>query len=136
MATKSFSYDHPSYQAVYSAPVTAVAGASQLYPFVAFTNMLVRSITIKGITAGTSTGDVFTLTLRSAASGTLTNILGTYGSAAVNGTNFSGTSLLGTSSFITMAQGDCVAVAKGTDATAVYVVAFEYVIVPAATVTS
>jgi hypothetical protein len=69
MATKNMMYDHPAYQAVYHLPLwggvgvstlsssvaAVITGASaQSTKFVAFTNMLIKSITASASTIGTS----------------------------------------------------------------------------------
>jgi len=73
--TKSMAYDNPAYQAVLTVPLagtstlagsaqTAVwtAGASTIsYKFVAFTNMLLKSITTTATTVGTGTSTAFAL---------------------------------------------------------------------------
>ena len=73
--TKSMAYDNPAYQAVLTVPLagtstlagsaqTAVwtAGASTIsYKFVAFTNMLLKSVTTTATTVGTGTSTSFVL---------------------------------------------------------------------------
>lgn len=126
MATKSMAYDNPAYQSVY--PITdSLAGNAATVQWAAFTNMIVKSITVKPTTAGTS-ADALTMLYRGASgTGTTTTILGTYGSGALTGTNFLTT--------LTMSQGDGLQVLKGADATVTYGVTFETLIVPGANVT-
>ena len=73
--TKNLAYDSPAYQAVLAVPLfgtstlaggglnaTTVAGASTVSAkFVAFTNMLLKSITTTATTVGTGTATAFTL---------------------------------------------------------------------------
>ena len=126
MATKSMAYDNPAYLSVNSMG-QSLTGASAKVQFAAFTAMLVKSVTIKPTVAGTS-NDAFTILQYLAnGTGTTTTVLTTYGSGVATGTNIVTT--------LTLAQGDACQVAKGADATGVYGVTFETVIVPGSTVT-
>ena len=125
MATQNNAYDAPVYQ---GRPVVgaSLSGSGGNTKFVAFTDMLVKSYSLKPTTAGTS-NDVFSA-YKLTGTTTTTHAITTYGSAATGGTNVAGT--------FTLAQGDCLTVAKGTDATGVYGVGVELVIVPGANVTA
>lgn len=125
MATKDMRYDHPAYQAVFSygAHITGSGGALR---FAAFTDMLVKSVTMKPTTNGTSNDTVTAYKLSGTT--TTTQVLTTYGSAAGTATNVVST--------FTLAQGDALSIVKGTDATAVIAVGVELALVPGADVTS
>lgn len=124
MATESMRYDHPAYQAVLTAG-GALSGNGGAYRFAAFTDLLVKSVTIKPTTAGTSDDTVTAYKLSGTT--TTTQVLTTYGSAATVGTNVVGT--------FTLAQGDALSIVKGTDATGVMAVGVELAVVPGANVT-
>lgn len=125
MATKAMAYDHPAYQAVQvvGAHITASGGA---YRIAAYTDLLVKSVTMKPTTAGTSNDTVTAFKLSGTT--TSTQVLTTFGSAATTGTNVVGT--------FTLAQGDALSIVKGTDATGVIALGVELAIVPGANVTS
>jgi hypothetical protein len=118
------SYDHPAY----TTPEligAAISGSGGALRFAAFTDMLVKSITLKPTTAGTSNDTVTAFKLSGTT--TTTQVLATYGSAATGGTNVLGT--------MTLAQGDAYSIVKGTDATGVIAVGVELDLVPGAAVT-
>lgn len=125
MATKSMAYDAPAYQAVLPLGFNMTGANAATAKFAAFTDTLVKSITIKATTAGTS-NDVVTA-YKYSGTATTTQVLTTIGSGVVTGTNVVST--------FTLAQGDAIGIAKGTDATAVYGVGVEMVLVPTADVT-
>ena len=124
--TKSMSYDNAAYEAVMLVPAgTASGSAGVTQRFCAFTTTLLKSVTIKAVTAGT-VADIKSLIINSGSS-TSTTALTTL--TAVSG---AGTNVLTTN---TLSAGDAVWVVKGTDATEVDAVTFEMVIVPGASVT-
>lgn len=125
MALKSMAYDAPAYQAVLPLGFNLTGNAGATAKFAAFTDTLVKSITIKATTAGTS-NDVVTA-YKYSGTATTTQVLTTIGSGVVTGTNVVST--------FTLARGDVLGIAKGTDATAVYGVGVEMVLVPTADVT-
>lgn len=126
MAIKGMAYDAPAYQAVLPLGFNMTGASAATAKFAAFTDTLVKSITIKAATAGTS-NDVVTA-YKYSGTATSTQVLTTIGSGVVTGTNVLCT--------FTLAQGDVLGIAKGTDATAVYGVGVELALVPGATVTS
>ena len=138
MATKSFAYDHPAYTGVRNLPVIGItaglsgsAGAGIKY--CSFTSQMVKSVTLKPTTAGTS-NDVVSL-LQISGTTTTTTALATIGSGATTFLNVapaSGTSSLGAA----MIQGDTYYVQKGTDATLVLIGEIEVVTTPASNVTA
>lgn len=124
MATKNMAYDSPAYQAVLPCG-GAISGSGGALRFAAFTDMLVKSVTVKPTTAGTSNDTVTAFKLSGTT--TTTQVLATYGSAATAGTNVVGT--------LTLAQGDALSIVKGTDATGVMAIGLELALVPGANVT-
>lgn len=129
MATKSMAYDNPAYVTVLPMTGQMLAGASQVCHFAAFTQMIVKSVTLKAVVAGTSANDAISLIIRSAAgTSTTSSALTTFGSAVVTATNILLTS--------TLNQGDTISLLRGADATTTYAVTFESVVVPGANVTA
>jgi hypothetical protein len=122
MALRSMSYDAPPYQAVLPLGFNMTGANAATAKFAAFTDTIVRSITIKATTAGTS-NDVVTA-FKYSGTATTTQVLTTIGSGNVTGTNVLST--------FTLARGDVLGIAKGTDATAVYGVGVELQVVPGA----
>jgi hypothetical protein len=125
MATRNMAYDHPAY----IAPETfggAISGSGGALRFAAFTDMIVKSITMKPTTAGTSNDTVTAFKLSGTT--TTTQVLATYGSAATGGTNVLGT--------LTLAQGDAYSIVKGTDATGVIALGLECAVIAGANVTA
>lgn len=129
MATKSMSYDNAAYLAVLPVCLGSLTGASsQTQRFAAFTTTLIKSVEITVVTAGTSASQVINLFTLSGTT-TTTTALTTYGSAQTKaGTNVTTT--------LTLAAGDACWVGKGTDATDVFAVGMEAVILPGASVTA
>jgi len=125
MALKSMAYDAPAYQAVLPLGFNMTGANAATAKFAAFTDTLVKSITVKATTAGTS-NDVVTA-YKYSGTATTTQVLTTIGSGVVTGTNVVST--------FTLARGDVLGIVKGTDATAVYGVGVEMVLVPTADVT-
>lgn len=129
MATKNMMYDHPAYLAVLPIQATIGTGSGTASEkFVAFTNMLVKSVTVIPTTAGTSNDVVSSIQISGTT--TTTTAIGTFGSAA---TAFKNTAL---ATAANLAQGDLFYLVKGTDATVAYTATFETVIVPSANVTA
>lgn len=129
MATKNMAYDHPAYLAVLPVGLGVnTAGASAILAgrFTAFTNTLVKSVTVAVVTAGTSTSHVLRSLVYQGGTGTSTAVLGTLVSSGF----FNATTTL------TLTQGDSLAVLTGSDATEVYQAGAELAIIPGANVTS
>lgn len=120
-------YDHPSYTVVREMSVGTVTGASGSAgtKFSAFTAKLVKSVTLRPTTAGTSNDVPNFLSITGTT--TTTTAIGTFGSGA---TAFQNAPLN-----IALNQGDLYWVQKGTDATVVYVGELEVVTQPLAPVT-
>ncbi len=126
MATKNMGYDHPAYLAV-SSDNSMVSGSGGATKFVAFTAGIVKSVTLKPTTAGTS-NDISSF-IQISGTTTTTTALATFGSGVVTFTNVA----LATQPVL--AQGDTYYVVKGTDATAVIAASIERVVQPLANVT-
>lgn len=135
MATKSMAYDHPAYIGVGSQSFACAAGASAVSAnkFIAFTNLIVKSVTVAVVTAGTSAGAGNAIIVKQiTGQGTTTTALAT----ATLGTNTAGVSVnVAITTNGTLAQGETLTFTNGTDATGAAVVGVEYVVVPGATVT-
>lgn len=137
MATKNMAYDHPAYTSVRNLPVIGItAGLSGSggtgVKYCSFTQQLIKSVTLKPTTAGTS-NDVSSL-IQISGTTTTTTALATIGSGAtavVNAAPTSGTASLGNA----MIQGDTYYVVKGTDATLVLIGEIEVATQPLANVT-
>jgi hypothetical protein len=132
MTTKQQAYDHPLYLAVGSTPTGQLNGsAGTSTKFAAFLDMKIKSITLRATTAGTS-ADVVSLVQ---VSGTVTTTT-PYGTVTTGGATL-GQNLTPASaaSQAALSQGDLWYVQKGTDATATFVGAVEYVIQPSAATT-
>lgn len=127
MATKNMGYDNPAYLAVHQ-DVSSISGSGGNTKFVAFTNMIVKSVTLKPTTAGTS-NDISSF-IQISGTTTTTTALATFGSGVATFTNVA----LATQPIL--AQGDTYYVVKGTDATAVISASIERVIQPLANVTA
>lgn len=131
MADIDMRYDHPAYQVRQTANAESAShGAGNVHTalrFAAFTDMLVKSYTIKPMTAGTI-ANVFTA-YKLTGTTTTTQVVTTFGSAATGGTNVVGT--------FSLARGDLLSVVNaGTDATGVFGITAEMTLVPRAAVTS
>lgn len=125
MATESNAYDAAVYQGLLTSGA-AISGSGGAHRIAAFTDMLVKSYTLKPTVAGTSADTVTAFKLSGTT--TTTHVIATYGSAATAGTNVAGT--------FTLAQGDALSIVKGTDATGVIAVGLELAIVPGANYTA
>ena len=128
MATRNFRYDHPAYLAVLPVGLgVTVAGASAITGarFTAFTDTLVKSITMAVVTAGTSTTHIMRSLLYRGGTSTDTAILTTLGSSG----------FANVVSTLTMTQGDSLAILQGSDATMVSQAGAELAIIPGSNVT-
>lgn len=154
MTVKSMAYDHPTYtvRQSFNAPAQ-VAGASKTFDkFAAWTGMRIYAINAATVTAGTSTYTAWNGTATVTTTGTGDTVTGfrvfagggtaTYGPFAVDsavggvrkvqigGTATGTASYLGTAAAadggIAMAAGDQFYVQRGTDATAVQTIAYEW----------
>lgn len=138
MSTKSMAYNHPAYTSVRNLPIIGITAgltgnAGTGLKYAAFTAQLIKSVTLKPATAGTS-ADVVSL-IQISGTTTTTTALTTIGSGAtafVNIAPASGTAQLGNA----LAQGDTYYVVKGTDATLALIGEFEVVTQPLASVTA
>jgi len=130
MATKNMAYDHPTYTTVRSKDfaIAAGSGAQQVPKFLAFSNEIVKSVTLKPQTASTS-ADIASL-IQISGTTTTTYALGTTGSAATVFSNY----LPGSAA--NLIQGDTYYVVKGTDATLTLAGTMEVVTAPLANVTA
>lgn len=135
MATKSMSYDHPAYTAVYAVPTGQMNGASGTSTkMAAWSALTVKSVTLAATTVNTSADVVNLLVVRTGAgtnTTTSTTAYGTFGSGAFSA-NF--TPALATNQ-VALNQGDTWWVQKGADATGTYVGMVELVTTPLANVT-
>ena len=135
MVQKSQMYDDVPYQAVLPVATGVIAaGANTLSAkFVAFTNLIVKSISVANTALATS-ADVINLVRVTGTGGTNTTTsttpFGTQGSGA-----YFGKFDLGTASQVTLNQGDIFWVQHGTDTTAAYVTTVEATIQPLANIT-
>lgn len=111
-------YDDSNYQTVEPYVFVTAAGSASKSPlFTSFAARLVKSVSVKPTTAGTS-NDVVSLVTISGTT-TTTNTLGTVGSGVATLQNFpAGTG--NTPTGIAINSGDTFYVQKGTDATVVY----------------
>lgn len=122
---KSMAYDHPAYEVVL--PIGGVlSGSGGAVRFAAFTAMLVKSVSAKPTTAGTSADTVTAFKLSGTT--TTTQVLTTFASAATTAVNVVGT--------LTLAAGDALSIVKGTDATGILAVGVELTVVPLSDITS
>lgn len=128
MATKQMMYDHPAYTAVYPVSLGVnAAGASAILAgrFTAFTAMLVKSLTVAIVTAGTSTTHIVRYLAYLGGTSTTTTIFATLSSAG----------FANATTTLTMTQGDSLAILLGSDATQVVQGGAELVIAPGSNVT-
>ena len=127
--TQGMIYDHPAYTAVLPVGLGVnAAGANSIGNgrFTAFTQTLVKSITIAVVTAGTSTANhIMSALVYRGGTGTETQALATMGSSG----------FVNVVSTLTLTQGDTLAVRGGTDATMVWQAGAEMKILPGALVT-
>jgi hypothetical protein len=132
MSVKSQSYDHPAYTAVRNLPIIGITAGltgsvATGLKYAAFTNEILKSVTIKPATASNS-ADVVSF-IQISGTTTTTTALTTFGSGATTFTNVA----LATQPVLL--QGDTYYVVKGTDTAAAYIGEFEVVTQPLANLT-
>ena len=129
MALRNFAYDHPAYTVpgVFSSSV--LAGASALSQrFLAHANLQLKAINYTTQTVGTGAAtDAKTLFIVRQGTATTTVALFTT-TAAIYATSYLATN--------SMAKGDAAYITKGTDATEVGAVSFEFLVTPGADFTA
>ena len=129
MALRNFAYDHPAYTVpgVFSSSV--LAGASALSQrFLAHANLQLKAINYTTQTVGTGAAtDAKTLIIVRQGTATTTVALFTT-TAAIYATSYLATN--------SMAKGDAAYITKGTDATEVGAVSFEFLVTPGADFTA
>jgi hypothetical protein len=130
MATKSMAYDHPAYTAPSSIGGVIPAGVSSQFKFMAWTNLVLKSVQAQANGAGTGAAQDILRLHRISNSGTTTTslaVIGTWTAGQFHTQNWVGT--------YTFTQGDALALTKGTDATVQLAVGAEIYLVPGANVT-
>lgn len=129
MALQNMMYDHPAYTSVGVFSGSLLAGAAAVSQrFVAHANLQLKAITFTTVTVGTGAAtDAKSLFIIRQGTATETTALFTT-TAAIYSTYATNTN--------TLAKGDVVYLAKGTDATEVGAFAIEFRIVPGANVTA
>ena len=133
MAKKSMAYDHPAYLARMHFGGANAAGASAVSGrFAAWAAMTPRALQIGVVTAGTGTGNATVTMVKIASGGTA---ITTHSPLVTMSTNAAGytTNVVCTGGNI--AAGDVVYCQHGADATGVFAVGMEFVLVPGADVT-
>lgn len=127
MSLKSQAYDHPAYTSVscYASSATAAAGTTT--KFVAFTNLIAKSVTLKPTTA--SAGSDVSSFIQISGTTTTTTAITTFGSGVVTFTNVP----FGTQPILL--QGDTFYVVKGTDTGSTIAASIETVVQPLANLT-
>lgn len=137
MATKSMAYDHPAYLVPLNMPGGEIAAtaSSKTARFSVPYAMTVKSMQVTVITAG---GTVNAVSLvRQASGGTALTTLASAATAISTSVGGVTTNVLMTGAGATLAAGDVLWAAKGAaDATAVFGVGIEAVIIPGADVTA
>ena len=134
MAKVSMGYDHAAYLSRVHVGAASVAGASAISGrFAAWAAMTPKSVQVSVITAGTGTGNATVALVKIASGGTA---ITTHTPLIVMSTNAAGytTNVVCTGGNI--AAGDVVYVQNGADATGVFAVGMEFVLVPGADVTA
>ena len=157
MATKSMGYDHAAYLAVMQQPALSVAGtgitgsATNTQKYVAFTSMLIKSITALATVLSTSADTALLFRITNNGTNAINTVTATYtmGTALASAAYFGNATLVSSTAVSTSAatsntlvigsspaliQGDTWYVQKGTDATATVVYAVEQAILPLANV--
>lgn len=136
MATRNFSYDHPAYLVPVTKTATIAAGsAAHSAKFVAFTAMLMKSATIMVQTAGTTTAAGANTYTFNKISGTTTTSVGFSGNLGTTVAYTVGTNVVLGGGTATLAQGEMLSAVRGTDATAVAEITYEFLLVPGANLT-
>lgn len=159
MATKSMGYDHAAYLAVLQQPALSIAGtgitgsATNTQKYVAFTSMLIKSITALSTVLGTSADTCLLFRITNNGTNAVNTVTATYtmGTALASAAYYGNATLVSSTSVSTSAatsntlvigsspallQGDTWYVQKGTDATATVVYSVEQQILPLANVTA
>ena len=128
MATRNFAYDHPAYTVpgVFSSSV--LAGAAALSQrFLAHANLTIKALNYTTQTVGTG-GATDAKTLFVVRRGTATDTIALFTTtAAIYATSYLVPGTIGT-----LAKGDAAYITKGTDATEVGAVSFEWNVTPGA----
>ena len=130
MALKSMAYDHPAYTTPLTVGGTIAAGSGSQFKFVAWANLVVKSISLQADGAGTGAAQDIPLLHRISNAGTTTTSLanlGTWTAAQFFSANTQGT--------FTFTKGDSFAITKGTDATVKYACGVEMFVAPGADLT-
>lgn len=132
MATKNFAYDHPAYLVPQTVVGSIAAAASSQFKFPAWTTMVLKSVQLSNIVAGTGAAtDAFVLQ-RIQLDPTLGTATTSIAQLGTNTANFSSRNVQGTYTFT---QGELISVMKGTDGTSQYAVTLELFVSPGANVT-
>lgn len=130
MADRDFAYDHPAYLVPEIVNITTTAGNGAISRFVAFTNVILKSVQVTCVTAGTTAGH--TLTFRTiTGTGTTTTSIG----AVTLTTNTTGVTTNVPLNNVALARGEMLTITNGTDATGVAAVAVELNVRPGAVFT-
>lgn len=135
MTTKNQVYDHPAYQAVLPMSGPAITGAAALgTKFTAFTNQIIKSITIAATVLSTA-ADIWSIVKVTGVGGTntttTTQVYGTHGSAAYfSNQTPAGTAGTATNQQVQLQQGDTWWVQKGADTAGTYSWQVELVVLP------
>lgn len=136
MATKSMAYDHPAYLSPQTVSFSMAAGsAAHAAKFVAFTNLLLKSATLMVTVAGTTTAAGANTYTFNKISGTTTTSVGFSGNLGTTVAYTVGTNVVLGGGTVSLAKGEMLSATRGTDATAVAEVAYEFLLVPGADVT-
>lgn len=136
MAVKSMAYDHPAYRVPQTASFSVAAGsAAHGAKFVAFTTLLLKSATVVVGVAGTTTAAGANTYTFNKISGTTTTSVGFSGNLGTTVAYTVGTNVVLGSGTVTLAQGEMLSATRGTDATAVAEITYEFLINPGADVT-
>ena len=139
MTTKQQAYDHPAYEVpiVISAGETGAASGTSYGKFVAFSAMMLKSVTytptVGGTAGGTDAANSNLQLVKISGTSTTTVATTTFGSGNALGT-YTGTNVSFT--VTTLAQGDIVQVKNGTDTALKAVVTYELYVVPGANLTA
>jgi len=129
MATYSYMYDSPMYHQRHTASLATSAGGNGNYlRYVAFTDMVAKSVQVTVITAGTATTN--TITVNKITGTTTTGI-----TTVTVGTNTAGWTTNATLADTALLQGDQLVCRTGADATGINACTLEMTVKPGAPVT-
>lgn len=133
-STKSMSYDHPAYTSIAQRDIPAITAGSGAagQKFIAFTAKILKSVTLRTITAGTGTDSISLIGVSGTTTTTYT--VGVLSTSAATSTSSFNLANANAGVYPQMNQGDEYYVVNGTDATIVWAGAIEEVIQPLATV--